>query len=124
MRRKLVWAVAACLAVAVPPVWGQQGTDTTAPAGISNPDPLNPAEPLPEAGRRDERPAYPQAAVRQRLRGEALRPPPAIQEGLVPAGRDRAWNWEHVNTGGPNRTGYGIPPNQEGTYFWYLNLDP
>ena len=35
-----------------------------------------------------------------------------------------AWHWEHINSGGPNRTGYGIPPNVAGTFFWYLTLDP
>jgi len=35
-----------------------------------------------------------------------------------------AWDWEHLNSGGPNRTGFGIPPNQEGTYYWYIDADP
>ena len=34
-----------------------------------------------------------------------------------------AFNWFHVNNGGPNATGYGIP-GLEGTYFYYMQLDP
>jgi hypothetical protein len=34
------------------------------------------------------------------------------------------WNWFHVNQDGPNRSGYGIPPTQAGTYFYYFHLDP
>lgn len=34
-----------------------------------------------------------------------------------------AFHWFHVNNGGPNATGYGIP-GLEGTYFYYVQLDP
>jgi len=34
-----------------------------------------------------------------------------------------AWHWWHVNTGGPFKDGYGIPPTS-GTYFYYLKADP
>jgi hypothetical protein len=34
-----------------------------------------------------------------------------------------AFNWFHVNNSGPNATGYGIP-GLEGTYFYYVQLDP
>lgn len=34
-----------------------------------------------------------------------------------------AFHWFHINNGGPNATGYGIP-GLEGTYFYYVQLDP
>jgi len=35
-----------------------------------------------------------------------------------------SWHWFHVNDHGPNRSGYGIPPVQRGTYFYYMLFDP
>lgn len=122
MRCKLLWAVAACTVVAVPPTWAQQ-PETTPPAGIATPDPFNPVEP----------PAQPAAAP-----GTPLAPKSLFANGCEERLYDRiqelkkdswlavelgAWDWEHLNSGGPNRTGFGIPPGQAGTYFWYLNLD-
>lgn len=34
-----------------------------------------------------------------------------------------AYNWFHINNGGPNASGYGIP-GLGGTYFWYVDADP
>jgi hypothetical protein len=34
-----------------------------------------------------------------------------------------AFNWFHVNNGGPNASGYGIP-GIRGTYYYYVLLDP
>ncbi len=34
-----------------------------------------------------------------------------------------AYSWFHVNHGGPNQNGYGIPGLQ-GTYFYYMDADP
>jgi len=34
-----------------------------------------------------------------------------------------AHNWFHVNNGGPNASGYGIP-GLRGTYYWFLDADP
>jgi len=34
-----------------------------------------------------------------------------------------AYNWYHVNNGGPAASGYGIP-GLRGTYFWYVTANP
>ncbi|MDE2112647.1 MAG: hypothetical protein KGJ79_16015 [Alphaproteobacteria bacterium] len=34
-----------------------------------------------------------------------------------------AYNWYHINSGGPTASGYGIP-GLRGTYFWYVDTDP
>lgn len=34
-----------------------------------------------------------------------------------------AYNWFHINNGGPAASGYGIP-GLRGTYYWYLDADP
>ena len=47
----------------------------------------------------------------------------ARQDSPVPI-TGGAWHWFHINQNGPNASGYGIPPNQSGTYFWYLLADP
>ena len=123
MKWKLGMAVVACLVI-VRLSAAQEAAPSEPPSGISNPDPLNPAEP----------PSEPAAET-----SAALVPKPLFQNDPVTQLYDQlqqckkdwhlpievgAWDWEHVNTGGPNPTGFGIPPNQEGTYFWYLNFDP
>ncbi len=124
MRRKLVWAVAACLAATVPPAWGQQGPETTPPAGIANPDPFNPAEPPPEPAAETAAPLTPKPLFANGCEEKLYDYVQQLKKDCCLPVEIGAWNWEHVNTGGPKHTGYGIPPNQEGTYFWYLNLDP
>lgn len=35
-----------------------------------------------------------------------------------------AWHWFHINTGGPNASGYGIPSTEYGTYYYGIEANP
>jgi hypothetical protein len=121
--RKLILTVAVCLA-AVTAAPAQQAAPPEPPSGISTPDPLNPAQPPPEPAAETSAPLLPKPIFSDDCVTRLYDHMQQFKKDWCLPVEIGAWNWEHVNTGGPNSTGYGIPPNQEGTYFWYLNLDP
>lgn len=90
------------------------------PAGIANPDPAAPEEPAAAAATPPAPPSlFPNCCIEKFYDWLQCQK----KQCCIPV-TIGAWNWEHVNSGGPNETGYGIPPNLEGTYFWYADIDP
>lgn len=123
MNRKFVWAAAVCLA-AVTSARAQQANPPEPSPGVATPDPLNPVEPPPQPAAETSAPLAPKPLFSNDPETRLYDHVQQFKKDWCLPVEIGAWNWEHLNTGGPNRTGYGIPPNQEGTYFWYTNIDP